>query len=269
MSEGANPVAQTITLQPVTPAEPMVVCDSPFLHTLAVVEREVSLIAIRDEAAAQAASNLLQRLTMAGKKLEDVRTKLKAPLLAKGREIDDAARAPAQRIEAAKKALKDRVLAFTIEQEKAARKAEAERQAELQRLEEIRKKEEAAAAQRAAELAKQAVAMPPSDFDFDDGDVPPVAVPEKTETEKLIDAVKFAPIPQASKPVGITTKVFLLIDTIDIDQLPDSFVTKSANEARIRATFCVGYKDGDPIPECRGVRFKIDRQVQSTGRAQF
>ena len=248
----------------------MVVCDSPFLYTLSVVEREVSQIVISDEQSAQAVSNLLQRLTMAGKKLEDVRTKLKAPLIAKGREIDDAARAPAVRIEAAKKILKDRVLAFTAEQAEAARKAEAERQAEIRRLEDIRIKEQKAAEERAAALAKQAAAIPPSDFDFDDGgELPPVAPPEKTETEKRIDAIKFAPVPKVAKPAGVTTKVFLIIESIDIDHLPDVFVVKSANEARIRATFCVGYKDGDALPECPGVKFKVERQVQSTGRSQF
>lgn len=262
-------VDQTLTIEAIPPT-PLVLCKPGFVHTLAVVEREIANLEVKDATSAQLAASIMQRLTAAGKLLEETRVNLKAPFLAKGREIDEAAKGPAKRIEEAKANVKRRITEFDDAQRKAAAEAERAREAELARLEAIRVEEEKAAQQRAEELAAKAKEMPPpSDdiFDFDDGEPPPP--PPKTETELKIEAVKYAPAAVIATPAGVVFKTFLLIDTIDLDKLPDTFVIRTADERKIRATYCTGWKAGDKLPEVPGVRFKIDRQVQSTGKEQF
>lgn len=265
-------MTETITLQPVTPSVAIVLCDGAFLTTLANVEARIATLKVSDAESAQVAADLQQRLTTAGRKLESARTELKAPFIAKGREIDEASRVPAQRIEQAKDRLKRQLLAYAEEQARIAREAEVARQKELARLEAIRVAEEKAAQAKAAELARQAAEAaakskaPTMDLDFDDEPAAPV---QKTETEKAIEAVQFAPAPVAAKPTGVRFKSSIRIASIDLAALPETFVVRTANERAIRATFCVGWKDGDPLPECPGVSFSIDRTAVSTGRDTF
>lgn len=201
----SDPVVQTITVAPIEPATPVVVCDSKFLSTLAHIEREVAHLAVNDGQSAQLAADLTQRLTKAGRMLEDARQKLKAPFLAKGREIDEAAKAtPAS-----------------------------------------------------------------SAIDLDDLDIPDDLPPQKTEAEQALEAAKYAPAPAPVKPVGVAFRATLRIASIDVNKLPDMFVVRTANEKALRATFCTGYKDGDPLPTCDGVVFAVDRVPISTGKADF
>lgn len=265
-------VDQTITVAPVTPATPIVVCDSKFLSTLTAVEYEVASLTVADANAAQAASGLLGRLTSAGSALEKARTALKAPFIAKGREIDEAAKAPAKRIEDAKDRLKRKVTEYHEAQRKAAEEAERKRLAEVRRLEEIARQEEAERARKAAEMAKQAAAAieaakaPVVDIDFDEE---PAAPPQKSEAELALERLKHAPAVVVEKPVGLAFKARLIIASVDAAKLPEPFIVRTANERLLRETFCVGWKDGDPIPDVAGVAFKVDRQVASTGRSAF
>lgn len=264
-------VDQSLTLAPI-PATPLVLCAPAFLNTLAQVEREVAHMVVADGQSAQAASNILQRLTTAGTQLEKARTELKAPFIAKGREIDDAAKAPAERIETAKRRVKAKVSAWQEDEQRKAYEAEQARIAELRRLEALRLEEERAAKAKADELALIAaenaarIKAPVVDFDFDEGPAEPAP---KTETEKAIEAVKFTPAPVAAKPVGIAFRATLRIASIDVNLLPEPFVIRTPDQVKIRATFATGWKDGDPIPECAGVTFAVDRTPVSTGRAVF
>lgn len=269
-----NHVAQTLTVSPEIPASPMMLCDSKFLHTLGVVEREVAHLSLATPQDAQNAANLLQRLTSAGTALEKARTELKRPFRAACEMIDAAAKIPGLRIEQAKDAVKAKVTAFDQEQKRLAAEAQRAREAELARLEAVRKEEERMARVKADELAKAAAeAMakqttpPVGEDDFDDGAPPPS--PPKTETELAIERVKFAPAPVMAKPQGVSYRVTLVIDKLDPAKLPDAFVTRVPKEAAIRSTFLVGWREGDPMPECPGATFKVDRQVVSTGRAVF
>ncbi len=264
-------MTDTITLQPVTPSVAIVLCDASFLSTLANVEARIATLKVSDAESAQVAADLQQRLTTAGRKLESARTELKAPFIAKGREIDEASRVPAQRIEQAKDKLKRQLLAYAEEQARIAREAEIARQKELARLEAIRVAEEKVAQAKAAELARQAAEAaakskaPTMDLDFDEEPLPV----QKTETEKAIEAVQFTPSPVAAKPSGVMFRSAIRIASIDLAKLPESFVVRTANEKAIRATFCTGWRDGDPLPECPGVVFGIDKTAVSTGRSTF
>lgn len=278
-------VDQQITVEPILPATQVVVCNAAFTHALAVVEREIASLTVTDAQSSQSASNLLQRLTAAGVALEAARKAVKAPFLDKCKEIDAAAMRPGTRIEQAKGAVKAKIAAWHEEQARIAREAEVARQRELARLEVIRREEERVATAKRLELeeqmkaaqaamlaaqTKQAVpVMDLGDDDDVDGILKQEFLPPKTETEKAIDAVKFAPAVAAAKPTGVTFKTRLVIESIDVHKLPDTFVTRVANETALRATFCNGWKEGEPLPVVPGVVFRIDKQVASTGRASF
>ncbi len=249
-----------------------------FIAQLVDVEQRIAALKITDAATAQEAATLQQRLTTAGKILEETRVKLNAPVLEQQRKINAIAKIPAERIERAKTALKTALTAFDNEQRRLAQEAERARQAELARLEKLRLAEEAEVARKAAELAKQAAearakaeaaakatgAPPIQEMDF--GSAEPAEPPPKTETEKAIEAVKFAPAVVTPKPSGIAWKVTLVPTVTDVKALPDLFQIRTANMAAIRATFCAGYREGEPIPTCPGCAFEVKREPVSTGR---
>lgn len=268
---------------PVTaPAFPLVLADSAFLATLATVEGQAATIKITDAQSAQAAADLQGRLTKAGAALDKARLALKRPFIDINAQIDETAKAPLARIEAAKTAIKGKLTAYDLEQQRIAREAEQARLRELARLEAIRVAEEKAAKEKAEVLAAQArevariaeeaaqkQGVPVMEMDDDDEPEEAPAPPPKTETELAIEAVKFAPAAVAAKPAGVAYKSRLIHRVVDINKLPDSFVIKSENAKAIRAVFCDGWKDGDAIPTCPGMTFEVDRTVVSTGRAQF
>ncbi len=272
-------------LVPVTPPVlPLTLVKTGFLTTLTVAEKQVAELKITDAASAQLAASLQVRLTSAGKLLEAARVECKRPFLEIERKIDEAARAPAARIEAAKKTLQKAQIQFDIDQRRIAAETEAKRQAELKRLEELRVAEEREAQRKAADIAaeqkriadaakaaaeKEGVA-PELEVDFgDDEPAAPPPPPPKTETELAIERVKFAPAPVAAKPTGIAFRVRLRMVVEDVNKLPDHFVTKTPKETAIYSTFCHGWREGAPIPELPGVRFEIDRTAVSTGKDTF
>lgn len=267
-----DPIAQTISVEPILPAEKVIIATPAFLTTLSKVELEIAGLAIKDAQGAQHAANLLQRLTTAGTALETARKSVKAPFLQKCAEIDEAARAPAKRIEDAKTSLKRMQVAYAEEQARIAAEAERKRQAELRALEEMRREEERLERERREAIAREVaeltakLAVPVMDVDFGDE---PAPEPVKTETERRIEELKHAPAAQQAAPAGVSFKSKLIIASVDVAKLPDMFVVRTANERAIRETFCVGWKEGEPIPECAGVAFRVDKIVASTGKAGF
>ena len=247
------------------PPAPHVLASTKFLSRLSEVELEVADLKVEDAATAQIAAELQISLTKAGKVLEEARSALKAPFLAANRAIDAAAKEPSNRIEEAKRSLKAELSAYGIVLKKKADEAEAARQAELARLEKVRLKEEAEEKARQDALAAQVVAKGAVEFDFDEAEEPA----QKTETEKKIEEVKYAPAKVEAAPSGITFRVSLYPHVEDVNKLPDQFVTKAAKVREIMSTFCTGYKDGDPIPELDGVRFEVRRDAVSTGKERF
>lgn len=258
----------------VTPLpSPLRLASTSFLSSLKEVETQIEQLEVKDSASAQLAANLQQRLTKAGAVLEQTRAALKAPVLEQGRAIDAAAAKPSSRIEAAKAKLKGQLVAYDFRCRQKAEEEERARQVELRRLEALRLAEEEAARKRQEELdrlAREAAEknkVPVVDMDFDD-DTPAVA-PEKTETEKAIENLQHTPVVAAAKPVGITYRVTLLPRVTDVNKLPDVFVERVAKLRAIQQTFCVGWKEGEPLPECSGVAFVVERTPVSTGRGGF
>lgn len=244
---------------------PYILADPAFLATLETVEQQAAAIKVTDAATAQAAAQLQVRLTNAGRDLERMRTELTAPFLAAQRKIADVARGPAGRIEAAKSTLKAQLTAYDAAERAKAAEAERVRQAELRRLEIIRLNEERAEAARKAEtdrlFAEIAAANKPVPDDLDD----PVPVVQ-TETEKAIEAIKYAPVAVAPKPSGITFRVSLAAVVVDVNALPVEFVTREPKLRALQATFCSGWREGQELPVVPGVRFEVKRTAVSTGR---
>lgn len=257
---------------PITlPPAPHVLADTSFLKTLSLVEKQVDELRVTDAVTAQSAADLTTRLTSAGNQLEKARKALKQPFIEAGRAIDVAAEAPARRIDEAKRKLKDSLSAYHEEQRRIAEEEERKRQAELRRLEELRRKEEEAERKRQAEIdeaarkAAQTAQVEIVDID-DDTPLPP---PVKTEVQKQIEAISYAPAVAPAKPVGLTYRTTLTFTVENVNKLPDVFVEKTAKIAAIRATFCNGWKEGEPLPVLDGVKFEVKRDVMSTGRAKF
>lgn len=252
---------------------PLRLAQPQFLASLKEVESQITTLKITDGPSAQLAASLQARLTKAGSMLEETRANLKAPVLAQGRAIDDAAKGPALRIANAKTAIQRALTAYDQEQQRKAREAEEVRQAELRRLEKLRLEEERAAKAKAAELARLAAeaakkaTAPAMEVDFDD-DIPPEP-PPKTATEIAIEQVKHAPAVVAERPVGVAYRVSLRHTVTDVKALPTPFVILTANDAAIRAAFCAQYKDGETLPECAGVKFHVERTPVATGRGLF
>jgi hypothetical protein len=275
----------TISVIPVIPPAPYVLGDTKFVATLAEVEGRVKALKVTDSVTAQACADLQVRLTRAGKTLNDCRLTLLRPLLDAQALINSTAKPVSTRIEASIASLKAMQTAYDDEQQRKAAKIEAERQAELARLEKIRLDEEAAAARKAKEIADAAAKAEAerlakltadqkaaeAEFGFVEDEVPeiPPETVQKTETEQKIEALKYAPVAVAAKPVGVAFRVTLRIKSIDVMKLPEVFVERKAKENAIRAAFCTGWKPDAPMPVCEGVTFEIDKQPISTGRAEF
>ncbi len=271
--------ADSLNLEIVTPQSPLILADGKFLATLTEVETQIASLAITDAPSAQLAASLQVRLTSAGKVLEDTRKQLKEPFIQAGRQIDAAAAAPANRIEAAKGKIKQALSAYSAEQARIAREAEEARQRELRRLEAIAREEERLAKEKAdklarelaikAEEARKAAEVCEESVPEEVPEPLPVEPPQKTETQRAIEAVRYAPVVAAAKPVGVTMRVTLVPEITDIRLVPEVFVERTAKIAAIRATYCTSYKEGDPVPVVPGISFKIDRQMVSTGRNKF
>lgn len=227
-------IDQNLTILPITPAVPVVVVGSAFLHTLATVERDIAHLKITDADTAQLAAALQTRLTKAGAALEEARKVAKEPFLSKGREIDEAAKAPATRITAAKSSLSKMLVAYSEEQ----RKAEAARLAEIAALE----------AQRKAEAV-------PDELNLDG-----------TPTEQRIAEIS---APVSAKPAGISYRVTLFPHVEDVTNVPDAFLVKTVNMQAVRAAFCSPWAEGAALPVCGGIRFEIQKTAVSTGKVGF
>lgn len=261
------PAPQPLHVAVVLPPAPYALATSGFLATLAQVEADIASIKITDTETAQQAATIQSRLTTAGTTLERQRKALKQPFIDAGKAIDDAARSPADRIEAAKTAVKQKLAAYDAEQRRLAQEAEAKRQEELRKLREKQEREAAEARRKQAEADAKAAglaavsAVPVMELD-DEPSAP-------TATEAAIAALETAPAVVAPKPAGVSFRVLLVATVTDVEKLEPRFVTKTANMAAIRAAHCAGFKDGDPLPVCAGVKFEVSRTPVSTGRPVF
>lgn len=269
----------TINVEVVAPAMPLVLADTAFLSALAQVEKQVIDLNISDAQSSQYAADLQQRLTNAGGKLEETRRALKTPFEQILKKIDATAAAPKTKIEALKQRLSSAQIAWNKKERDRLDLEEKLRQEDIARLERLRQEEIANTARIAKEIAEKAAAEAASlnttyeVMDLDDAPAEdwiqpedPSPPPQKTEIQKQLDAAKFAPARPAAKPVGVRFTKSLTPVIVDINQVPEMFIAKTAKLQAIISTFCSGWKEGEPLPVCAGVRFDQKDSVSSTGR---
>jgi hypothetical protein len=163
-----------------------------------------------------------------GRQLDKAKASAKRPFLDINNAIEAAARTPAGALAQLKAGIQSRMADWEVEKRRRAAEEERKKQDELCRLEEQRKRE-AAAVREAAELA--AALLPDGDggfgeIDFADADVPA----EKTETEKQIEAVKYAPAAvSTAAPAGVAYRTYLRFAVVDVAKLPEQFTVRSAS----------------------------------------
>lgn len=279
--------ATAIVIPANLPAAPFTLVDQTFMAALAVAELKAARLKISDQASAQDAAALQAELTKAGVALEKERVALLRPFLDAQNAINAAAKTASSRIALTKGAVNAQLVSWDTAQKKLAEEAEklrqaqiereaAERQAEINRLEKLRREELAEAERKAAELLKAqqaaaASAPPPSAamISLDDDapapveeidDAPPPA--EVSDTERQLVSLRHTPysappLVPAPKVSGIAFRSTLKIASINVAGLPDSFVTRIANEKLLRDTYITGWKEGSPLPACPGVVFQI------------
>jgi hypothetical protein len=263
-----------LIVEAATPPAPLILASSGFLNTLASVEEDVAALKITDQTSYKLAATLQVRLTSAGSALEKQRVALKSPFIEIGRKIDEAAKFPANRIEAAKNSVKRAIAAYDAEQQRLAAEAERKRQEELAkleaaraeelRLEEERRQQLEAEAKAAAAKAPVATAAP---LDFDEPE--PAPEPPKTETQVALETLQHTPVVAPVRPAGISFKITLVPVVVDLKQVPDVFVERTVKLRAVISTFCQGWREGDELPVCPGVRFDVKKEPVSTGRSTF
>lgn len=260
------------------PPAPHELASTGFLNTLATVEQQIADLKITDAASADLAAGLQVRLTDAGKRLKATRVALTQPFLQAQREIAAAAAGPKGRIDSAKAKLSTALTTYALEQQRIAREAEEKRQEQLRALEAQRANEAKAESDRLAELQKKAdeaaalAAQGPKVVDMDDEPETtpdPVAPAAPTETEQKIAAIQAAPAVVAAKPTGVRLVTKLVATVVDVNLLPEVFVKKEAKMAALNAAYCSGWREGQPLPVCAGVKFEAKSETQSTGRQGF
>jgi len=287
-SEGESGI---VALVPAIRTGNLPLLDGGWLAALDRIEERVLALKIVDGASAQMASDLQRRVTTAGQDLKKARAAAKEPHLAATRAIDAALAAPEERIEKAKAALGQAQVGWIEAERLRVRREQEAREAEIRRLREQAEREERerkAAAEKAAREAEAArIAKEKADaaeaeeqrkrlaagqsvpltLEEDEPEPemeePPPPAP-KSEAQVALEAALHAPAPVAAKPQGVAMRATLKIASVDVAKLPEPFVTRTANMAGLRATFCNGYKDGDPLPVCAGVVFEVERSAAST-----
>ncbi len=241
------------------PAAPLVLIDAGIVARIETLTADATNAKITDTVAYNAASGIYRELFGLGKDIEAARKQVKEPFFQMGKRIDEAANKELARLTNASTALKTKLTAYQNEQDRLAR-IEADRiakeQAELAR--------QAAAAEKARKEAEEAAAAPVATDDDDYSDLGAEVAVEQAKAEQTRVAAATVALTQSRvvqpKTEGIYFRVTLKHFVADLQHLPDSLVTKTANDAEIRRLYCQGWRDGDPIPTVPGLTFIVDKQ---------
>ena len=261
--------ALTVSRPESLPAGAIVLADSDFLQHLADVEVQAGMLEVTDGAAEQEAATMLNEVTKAASAIEKKRVELTDPFLQMQRKIKAAADGAQTRISGIKRTLDLKMTAYRVAEEEKARKLEEERQAEIRRqererqriLDEQEKERKALAAkaeeERKANAAREA-ANQPVEVTFEEPAPPPPPPPPP-----VVEAPAVRPPPP---PSGVKYVTFLCFDVPDAKQLKPEYQVVTPNLGAIRSMFVTGWKAGQPLPVCQGVKFWTERRTQGSGR---
>lgn len=250
------------------PAMPCVVLEANTVEAVANLAQAATDVVVKDAESAAEAARMLSNITRLARDIENAREEAKRPFFQFGKRIDAVAKVPATTLANALNAVRAKITAYQVEIDRKARE-EAERvrkeqerlAAEAARLarEAARVAEEKARAAEAARLA----ALPPTDDDDMADLVADIEADDIAEQQAAVAAqvvqIATKPVPAVPAPQGIYFRTTLRHTVKDVDKLPRNLVTITANDAEIRRLFCVGWKEGDPVPAIAGLEFTVDK----------
>lgn len=248
------------------PVGALTIATGALMAQIAGLADSATEIEITDGASADFAGQCLNRVATLTKQIETARQTVKAPFLAKCSEIDAAAKRPTSTLASASAALRSKLSAWQTECDRRARAEEERRQAELRRIEQERLAAEKA--QRDAEEARRQAAAAPvaaaNDFaDLDDIAAQDAATTAQAEVARLTTAAAQLQETRAvlapARPAGIAFRTTLKFDVTDVHSLPTNLVIVTANDAAIRAAYCTGWREGQPVPSVPGIRFVVEK----------
>lgn len=226
------------------PASPLVLLKGEVIARIDDLVATAAVMTVADAESAQTAAGYMRAATTLAKEIESARTEANAPALALQRAINAAVKAPADRLDSAKRDLQRKIGDWQAEQDRIRREAEAAQRREAARLAEEQRKAEAEQA-RLAEEARLANLPPPP---------PPAPVAPQV-------IAPLAPLP--AKIEGVRMRSTLVFEIVDVAKLPAELTIRLPDSPKIRAQFCQLWRDGDPIPEVPGLRFSVDRKAVS------
>lgn len=228
------------------PQQPLVLLKGEIIARVDDLVATAAVMSVTDSESAQTAAGYMRQATALAKEIETARTEANAPALALQRAINAAVKAPAERLDAAKRDLQKKVGEYQADQDRIRREAEAARQREAARLAEEQRKAEAEQKRREEEAFLAGQPPPP----------PPAPVAPRV--------VPAAPLPVvAPKIAGVRMRSTLVFEVVDAAKLPEALTVRLPDSAKIRAQFCQLWRDGDPVPDVPGLRFSVDRRAVS------
>ena len=233
-----------LAIVPPPQASPIVLLKGDVVARIDDIAATAEVMSVTDAESAQAAADFMRRATALGKEIESARVEANAPALALQRAINAAVKAPADRLDSAKRTLQRKVGEWQAEQDRIRREAEVLRQKELARIEAENRK--AAEEQRKREEEARAANLPP-----------PAPMPAPVAQEVALPAVPLV----APKVAGVRMRSTLTFEVVDVAALPEALTMRLPDAAKIRAQFCQLWREGDPIPEVPGLRFAVDRKA--------
>lgn len=226
------------------PQSPLVLLKGEIIARVDDLVATAAVMSVTDAESAQAAAGYMRQATALAKEIESARTDANAPALALQRAINAAVKAPAERLDAAKRDLQKKVGEYQAEHDRIRRQREADLKREQDRIAAEQKK--AAEEQRLREEAAFLAGQPP----------PPPPAPVAPVV------VAAAPHPVvAPKIAGVRMRSALVFEVVDVAKLPEALTVRLPDSAKIRAQFCLLWREGDPIPEVPGLRFAVDRKA--------
>lgn len=237
-------IAPDLSVAVALPASPIVLLRGEVIARIDDLAATAAVMTVSDAESAQAAAGYMRAATSLAKEIEAARTEANAPALSLQRAINAAVKAPADRLDTAKRDLQRKIGDWQAEQDRNRREAEAAQRREAARVaEENRKAEDEQA--RLTEEARLANLPPPP---------PPVPV-----TPRVVAPAPLAPLP--AKIEGVRMRSTLVFEVVDVSKLPEALTVRLPDPAKIRAAHCTLWRDGDAIPEVPGLRFSVDRKA--------
>jgi len=205
--------------------------------------RRITAVSTPEEQAAAVAS--VRSLKEIGKRVEDTRKRIKAPVLQLGKDLDSAASIFCAPIEVETERVQRLITGYQIEQDRLAREAEAARQRELQRIERERQEAERKARDEADAAARKAQSLEDLDAAARREDEAKRQADLSARQQTAVAIAPVAPPPRASGMVVRRVQKFRVLDILALANARPDLVRMEPNTSAILAAL----KRGEALPQ--------------------